>query len=243
MPGLRPMSALGPIGRLGRFAATHRRGVFVTWAIVAVGLGVLAPRVETALSGAGWQANGSESVKVREQLHSNFGGVGAYSLQVAVHSERLTVADPAFRRTVARVERVLGADSAVAGAVPPTPDSSVSRDRHTAIVGARAAEGPERNGRRGQPPQVGSQRGGRPRGRSQPDRRLRDVVGLQRSQPRSDDEVRADLLAGDAGDPRARLRLAGRRRAAADADDRRPDRLRRCPLPRHASSRRSRSGR
>ena len=62
------MSALGPIGRLGRFAATHRRAVFVAWAVVAVGLGVLAPRVETALSGAGWQANGSESVKVREQL-------------------------------------------------------------------------------------------------------------------------------------------------------------------------------
>ena len=62
------MSALGPIGRLGRFAATHRRGVFVAWVVIAVGLGFLAPRVETALSGAGWQANGSDSVKVREQL-------------------------------------------------------------------------------------------------------------------------------------------------------------------------------
>jgi RND superfamily putative drug exporter len=49
---------LGPIGRLGRFAATHRRAVFLTWALVAVGLGILAPRVETALSGAGWEANG-----------------------------------------------------------------------------------------------------------------------------------------------------------------------------------------
>ena len=47
----------------------------------------------------------------------------------------------------------------------------------------------------------------------EPDRRRRDVVGLQRSQPRRDAEVGADLLAGDAGDPRARLRLAGRRRA------------------------------
>ena len=80
---------------------------------------MLAPRVETALSGAGWQANGSESVKVREQLDADFGGAGAYALQVAVHSERLTAADPAFRRTVARVERVLAADSAVARVVPP----------------------------------------------------------------------------------------------------------------------------
>ena len=53
------MSTLGPIGRLGRYAAAHRRAVFITWAVIAVGLGVLAPRVETALSGAGWQANGS----------------------------------------------------------------------------------------------------------------------------------------------------------------------------------------
>ncbi len=136
------MSALGPIGRLGRFAATHRRAVFITWGVIALGLGVLAPRVETALSGAGWQANGSESVKVREQLSTDFGGAGAYALQVAVHSQELTVADPAFRRTVVRVERVLAGDSAVGSVVAPRPGASISRDGHTAIVGGTAAENP-----------------------------------------------------------------------------------------------------
>jgi Predicted drug exporters of the RND superfamily len=136
------MSALGPIGRLGHFAATHRRAVFITWAVIAVGLGVLAPRVETALSGAGWQANGSESVKVREQLDANFDGAGAYALQVAVHSQELTVADPAFRRTVARVERVLAADSAVGDVMPPRPGASISRDGHTAIVAGTTAKNP-----------------------------------------------------------------------------------------------------
>ncbi|MBK5220001.1 MAG: MMPL family transporter [Thermoleophilia bacterium] len=136
------MSDLGPIGRLGRFAATHRRAVFIAWAVVAVGLGVLAPRVETALSGAGWQANGSESVKVREQLDANFGGAGSYALQVAVHSEQLTAADPAFRRTVARVERVLAADSAVGSVVAPRPGASISGDGHTAIVTGTAAKNP-----------------------------------------------------------------------------------------------------
>ena len=136
------MSALGPIGRLGRFAATHRRAVFVSWAVIAVGLGVLAPRVETALSGAGWQANGSESVKVREQLDANFGGAGAYALQVAVHSQELTAADPAFRRSLARVERVLAADPAVGTVLAPRPGASISSDRHTAIVAGTAAENP-----------------------------------------------------------------------------------------------------
>ncbi|MBS1676161.1 MAG: MMPL family transporter [Actinobacteria bacterium] len=136
------MSALGPIGRLGRFAALHRRAVFVTWALVAVALGIFAPRVETALSGAGWQANGSESVKVREAADSAFAGSGAYAIQVAVHSDRLTASDPAFRRTLARVGGVLAADPKVGRVVPPTASGQVSRDGHTAVVLGTAAASP-----------------------------------------------------------------------------------------------------
>ena len=36
-------SALGPIGRLGRLSARHRGRVFLAWALIAVGLGILAP--------------------------------------------------------------------------------------------------------------------------------------------------------------------------------------------------------
>ena len=79
--GCRRMSALEPVGRLGRYAAANRRTVFVAWAVIAVALGFLAPRVETALSGAGWQANGSESVQVRERADRAFGGSGAYAIR------------------------------------------------------------------------------------------------------------------------------------------------------------------
>ncbi|HEX7058229.1 MAG TPA: MMPL family transporter [Solirubrobacterales bacterium] len=133
---------LGPIGHLGRFAATRRRWIFAGWALIAIGLGVLAPRVETALSGAGWQANGSESVTVREQVDRAFGGNGSYALQVAVHSQRLTASDPAFRRSVARAERLLAADPAVRAVVPPRPGASISRDGHTAVIVAGAAKDP-----------------------------------------------------------------------------------------------------
>jgi RND superfamily putative drug exporter len=136
------MTALGPVGRLGRFSATHRRGIFVAWAVIAIALGIMAPRVETALSGAGWQANGSDSVKVREQLDRSFGGAGAYAIQVAVHSPELTSADPAFRRTVARVSKLLEGDSSVGRVIPPVPGATVSRDGHTAIVVGTAAQGP-----------------------------------------------------------------------------------------------------
>jgi RND superfamily putative drug exporter len=133
---------LGPIGRLGRAAALRPRRVFAAWALIAVGLGVLAPRVETALSGAGWQANGSESVEARERIDRTFAGGGAYALQVAVHSPDLPASAPAFRRSLARVEAVLAADRAVASVIPPRPGLSVSPDRHTAVVRATAAEDP-----------------------------------------------------------------------------------------------------
>ncbi len=139
-----PPVRLGTIGRLGRFAAEQRRWVFLGWAVIAVGLGVLAPRVETALSGAGWQANGSESVEVRRQVDRAFAGAGTYSLQVAIHSDRLAAASPTFQLTLARAERILAADPAVGKVVPPRPSLSISRDGHTAVL--RAGAGKDANG-------------------------------------------------------------------------------------------------
>ncbi|HEX5984560.1 MAG TPA: MMPL family transporter, partial [Solirubrobacterales bacterium] len=136
------MKALGPIGRLGRFAATHRRAVFVAWAVVALGLGFFAPRAEKELSGAGWEASGSESVQVRERIDTAFGGAGAYGLQVVVHSDRLAAGDADFRQTLVAVERVLAADAAVGAVTPAQPGVSISRDGHTAVVRAAAAEDP-----------------------------------------------------------------------------------------------------
>ncbi len=133
---------LGPIGRLGRLAATRRRHVFIAWALIAVGLGILAPRVETALSGAGWQANGSESVQARQAIDRNFAGAGSYALQVAVHSPAQTVSDPGFRRSIRRAMAVLRADSAVSVVSAPRAGASISADGHTAVISTGAARDP-----------------------------------------------------------------------------------------------------
>jgi putative drug exporter of the RND superfamily len=95
---------LGPIGRLGRWTATHFGAVAAAWLVVAVGLGVFAPRAEKALSGAGWEATGSESVHARQLTDRNFGGLGSYGLAVVVHAPQKTVSDPAFRRALRRAE-------------------------------------------------------------------------------------------------------------------------------------------
>ena len=132
--------AIGPIGRLGRYTATHFRVVVAAWIVLAVALGVFAPRVETALTGAGWEATGSQSVEARELIDRSFNGLGAYGLLVVVHSPTKSVDAPAFRDAVSRVERTLRADGAVASVVAPVPGVSVSRDGHTAVVQAGAAK-------------------------------------------------------------------------------------------------------
>jgi RND superfamily putative drug exporter len=130
---------VGPIGRLGRYTATHFRAVLAAWAVVAVALGLFAPRVETALSGAGWETSGSQSVAARRAIDRGFAGLGSYGLMTVVHSPKQTVGDPRFEAVVARVERALRADRAVRSVVAPANGVSVSRDGHTAIVQAGAA--------------------------------------------------------------------------------------------------------
>ncbi len=141
-PLARQRVRVGPIGRLGRYTATHLRIVLVGWLVVAVVLGFFAPRVETALSGAGWEASGSQSVQARKLVERDFAGLGSYGLMTVVYSPTETASSPAFGSVVARVEQTLRANSAVRTVVAPAPGLSISRDGHTAIVQAGAAKNP-----------------------------------------------------------------------------------------------------
>jgi RND superfamily putative drug exporter len=131
---------VGPVGRAGRFTASHFRAVLIGWLLVALALGFLAPKVETALSGAGWETSGSQSVQARQLINKNFHGLSSYALTTVVYSPSQTINRPAFKSTVADVESTLRADSAVGSVVAPAPGVSISRDGHTAIVQAGAAK-------------------------------------------------------------------------------------------------------
>jgi RND superfamily putative drug exporter len=130
---------IGPLGRLGRWTATHLRVVAAAWVVIAVALGVLAPRAEKALSGAGWEATGSESVQARQLIDKSFNGFGTYGLTVVVHAREKTLSDPAFERVVREVARKLKSDPAVAAVVPPRAGVSISPDRHAAVIHGGAA--------------------------------------------------------------------------------------------------------
>jgi RND superfamily putative drug exporter len=133
---------VGPIGQLGRWTAEHARLVALTWVVVAVVLGALAPRVEHALSGAGWEASGSESVRARALIQQNFAGLSSQALMVVVHSDQATVRDAGFRDVLTRVERTLRTSPQVASVASPRPGSTISRDGRTAVVMAGAKGDP-----------------------------------------------------------------------------------------------------
>ena len=134
----------GIFGRLGRWSARHRRKVFLAWAVLVIALGALAPRVENALSGGGWQADGSESVAARAQIQRHFGGQGSYALAVVVSSARHTTDDTIFRHAIALAADALRRERAVADVRLPRRGESISRDGHIAVVrggaGADTAE-------------------------------------------------------------------------------------------------------
>jgi RND superfamily putative drug exporter len=133
------MTDVGPIGRLGYWTATHFRAVAISWLVIAVGLGFLAPRVEHALSGAGWEATGSESVDARNAADANFGGMSSSALLVVVSSDTATVDDPGFEAALADAEKTLSEDPHVSRVVPPREGVSISPDRRTAVIQAGAA--------------------------------------------------------------------------------------------------------
>lgn len=127
----------GPLGRLGLWVDDHRRITAAVWVLLVVGLGIFAPKVEHDLSGAGWQADGSESVAVREAAQTYFGGNASSAIQVVVQGdEPLTGARG--QEVLDEVTAMLEADPRIAQVFAPQPGVTVTEDLRTAVVLAGA---------------------------------------------------------------------------------------------------------
>ncbi len=136
--GYRP----GPLGRLGLWVTHHRRLTAAVWLLLIVGLGVFAPKVEANLSGAGWQADGSESVAVRELATKSFGGNASSAIQVVVHRSDGPVTEGRGRAVLARVTAVLEDEPRIADVIAPQPGATLSQDGETAVILAGAGADP-----------------------------------------------------------------------------------------------------
>ena len=123
-----------PLARLGRWAHANRKRVIIAWAVLAIGLGVFAPRLEHALSGAMWEVNGSESLAARELIDEQFGGLSSQSAVVVVHSDSLAIDDPAFQQVIAEVGEIIDAEEGFGQPMPPMP----GMDGQTVMIQAGA---------------------------------------------------------------------------------------------------------
>lgn len=128
----------GLLARWGAMMAGRARVVFGVWLLLLVALGAAAPSVFTSLAGAGWQADGSESVRVRELAQQHFGGNSSAAVQVVVHSDTETIADPGMRQTLGRISAIFADDSRFGAVVAPQPGMTISPDGHTGILIAGA---------------------------------------------------------------------------------------------------------
>src|SRR3546814_18975263 len=101
------VSTPGILGRLGSAMVARRRWVFGVWLIALVALGSAAPSVFSSLAGAGWQANGTESVQVLDLAPPHFGGNSSAAAKVWVPSDTASLNHPHLQQRLTHLPPLL----------------------------------------------------------------------------------------------------------------------------------------
>ena len=134
-PASEPPDPRRLFARLAASMARHRRAVILTWIVVAFAAAPLALTLSGALSGAGWEAQGSMAQLVRDELRRDFPGLGAESPVVVYHQVTPIAEDPAGLRALVRDLADAPKVRQVANPLELPADAGlVSRDGRTAIV-------------------------------------------------------------------------------------------------------------
>ena len=130
--------------RLARFSATHRRTVMLVWLLATLAAAPLAVTLTGALSGAGWEAQGSTSLEVRDEIRRDFPQLGAEAAVVVYHQDaiRSPTTPPRLQAVVADLQGAPGAASVVDPLAQPAEAGLISPDGRTALipVGLAASE-------------------------------------------------------------------------------------------------------
>jgi RND superfamily putative drug exporter len=121
--------------RLAAFSARRHRAVIVTWLLVAFAAAPLALSLSGALSGAGWEAQGSTAQQVRDELRRDFPALGAESPVVVYHQNTAISENPAgLERMVRQLKRGPNVQRVADPLALPADAGLISRDGKTAIV-------------------------------------------------------------------------------------------------------------
>jgi len=121
--------------RLAATMARHRKAVILVWLAVALAAAPLALSLSGALSGAGWDANGSTAEKVRAELRTQFPALGAENPIVVYHQDAPISADPSgVTAIVAQLEDGPKVVSVVDPTTMPPEAGMISQDGTTALI-------------------------------------------------------------------------------------------------------------
>ena len=125
-------------GRLARFSVRRRRSVIAMWALVTAAAAPLAIGVSGALSGAGWEAQGSTAQVVRDELRRDFPMVGAESAIVVVNQTSPIGENPTAIAAIVDALSQETSGSIVAGVADPltlpAEAGLIARDGRTAMI-------------------------------------------------------------------------------------------------------------
>ncbi|WP_436792913.1 MMPL family transporter [Actinospongicola halichondriae] len=128
-------SADGLLARLGRAAGRHRRRTIIAWALVVLVAAPLAATLTRSLSGAGWEAQGSTALEVRDELRSDFPQLGAEAAVVAYRQDVPIADDPSGIQTlIDALATSPGARSVVDPLSQPAEAGLVSPDGLAALI-------------------------------------------------------------------------------------------------------------
>jgi len=125
----------GWFGALARFTGRRRRTVMLVWLAVVLLAAPLAVTSSGALSGAGWEAQGSTAQEVRDELRRDFPQLGAEAAIVMYHQDAPVAGDPAgVQAVVAHLDGASGATTVVDPLAQPAESGLVSPDGRTVLI-------------------------------------------------------------------------------------------------------------
>ena len=124
-----------PLDRLSRWVGSHRRLILLSWGLLILLAAPLALTLNGALSGAGWDAGGSVSEEVREELKTTFPDFGAEAAVVVYQQESPIRDDPSgFNQLVTTLGSAPNATMMLNPLEQPAESGLVSADGKTALI-------------------------------------------------------------------------------------------------------------
>ena len=125
----------GLLARIGRAAARRPRRVLLAWTVVVVLAAPLAVTLTSALSGAGWEAQGSTAQEVRDELRRDFPQLGAEAAVVAYRQPNAIATDPSgVQALVAALQGSPGTTEVMDPLALPVEAGLISRDGRAALI-------------------------------------------------------------------------------------------------------------